>query len=61
MPEKPHEFAAEAAYMLFAARAAEYGSWPVAGGWMDQTEACIAGVRATWRDRALFERELMRG
>jgi hypothetical protein len=34
---------------LRAADLAEHGSWPVAGGWMDQARACVDAVRYVWQ------------
>lgn len=34
--------------ILEAARFAEKGHWPVAGGWLDQTQSCLNGVRMAW-------------
>lgn len=41
--------------MLTAADLADDGCWPVAGGWLDQSPSCIAGVRIVQSERAKLE------
>lgn len=52
----PHEFVtADVWDLLRAADLAEKGSWPVAGGWLDQTASCVDGVRFAWAKNALYD------
>ncbi|MCK4340292.1 MAG: hypothetical protein KAY37_01040 [Phycisphaerae bacterium] len=37
---------------LLAAEMAAHGCWPVAGGWLDQTEICVQAVLAARRSGA---------
>lgn len=41
--------------MLTAADLADQGCWPVGGGWLDQTQACVNGVRFVQNERAKLE------
>jgi len=47
--------AGEVYELLDAADWAKLGSWPVAGGWLDQTCACLDGVRFVEAERASWE------
>lgn len=37
---------------LYAARQAKDGAWPVAGGWLDQTQKCLDAVDFVRADEA---------
>jgi hypothetical protein len=41
--------------LLEAAELADKGSWPVAGGWLDQCRSCIDGVRLVRMREAIEE------
>lgn len=41
-----------------AADLAAKGSWPVGGGWLDQTASCLAAVRYWWSLEAGHKAEL---
>lgn len=48
-----------AAYpVVRAAMLAEKGSWPVAGGWTDQTQACVDAVELFWHEESLWRAKL---
>ncbi len=44
---------AEAWEFIAAAELAEKGTWPVGGGWLEQTDATLRGVRLVWADQAI--------
>jgi len=44
---------------LRAADLAEHGSWPLAGGWLDQTESCLAAVRVVQAERRNWEARMI--
>jgi hypothetical protein len=50
---------ADAYELLDAADWAKHGSWPVAGGWLEQTCACVSGVRYVEGERAAWEIDRM--
>lgn len=46
----PHAVVPPEAFEAFAAAdLARRGSWPVAGGWLDQAEPCVDAVRFCWQ------------
>lgn len=40
---------------IAAAGMAESGSWPVAGGWADQSATLVRAVRVVWDERAAVQ------
>lgn len=40
---------------LMAADLAEKGTWPVLGGWLEQTQKCIESVRLVWKCTAYWK------
>lgn len=42
----------DAGLAMVAAELAEKGSWPVGGGWMDQTQICVQAVRLVWAEES---------
>lgn len=44
--------------LLLAASMAEKGLWPVDGGWLNNTQVCLDGVRFAWGDRNHAKAEL---
>ena len=45
---------------LLAADLAEKGSWPLAGGWLDQTQSCLDAVLFIWGDQARWKAQQAR-
>lgn len=41
---------------IYAARQAEQGRWPVAGGWLDQTQKCLDAIEYIRREEADWKR-----
>lgn len=39
--------------VVFAADMAQQGVFPVAGGWLDQSQQLLDAIRCVWRDEAL--------
>ncbi len=52
----PREQAAEAMWALDAHRWQNKGAWPMPGGWMDQTAACLAAVDMVEREQRSWKR-----
>jgi hypothetical protein len=46
--------------LIMAADLAEKGSWPFAGGWMEQTAACVDGVRFWWAEKSRWEADALK-
>lgn len=44
--------------LLTAADLAKRGSWPVSGGWLEQTMSCVQGVRQAWGMHAQWRAKL---
>lgn len=44
--------------LLLAADLAEKHIWPVAGGWLNQTQSAVAGIRLVWHYQAIVEKAL---
>ena len=48
----------EAWEAIMAADLAKHGSWPVAGGWLEQTQWCLDAVRLVWNETAYWKAHL---
>lgn len=50
------------AYDVFAAAdLARHGSWPVAGGWLDQVASLRDAIRIVWNERTAMKLESFNG
>ena len=44
---------------LDAAMLAEKGSWPVSGGWLDQSASCVDAVKVVWAETSRIESSIL--